>query len=68
MIKGYLCQVWRNVRGILVIIRSEAWWWRGWVDQKRVILAWRNFERPLLQKDSKNEIFKQINPSANKIH
>ena len=40
--RGYLCQAWHNVRGGLVIIRDEAWWW-GWLGQKRVILAWRNY-------------------------
>ena len=25
-----------------MIIRDEAWWW-GWVGQKRIILAWRNY-------------------------
>ena len=42
MINGVVCQAWRNVRGVFwsydVMKRNG----RGWVDQKRVILAWCN--------------------------
>ena len=39
---GYLCQVWRNVRGVLwsFVIKRDV---RVRVSQKRAILAWRNY-------------------------
>ena len=40
--EGYLCQAWRNVRGVLrsFVMKRDG---RGWVVQKKVILVWRNY-------------------------